>query len=105
MKKSTKVIFGCVLIVIAIVGAVGICLWSDEANLQNISTMTELFNKKYSSYRMVSNADYMQYTYDELLARAHTIALVTPLDELTPENSYGITDRCHSRLSCCDISC
>lgn len=54
--------------------------------------MKELFEDRYSNLYVTGMADYVQFSYEELWERAHTIAVITPLDELSVENSYGISD-------------
>ncbi len=55
-------------------------------------TMQELFLDIYPDVRVSGMCNYMQFNYDELTNWAHTIAVVTPLDDLTAENSYGISE-------------
>ena len=55
-------------------------------------TMNELFEGIYGTVRLSGMADYAQFDYPGLMDRAHTVALVTPLDELTAENSFGVSE-------------
>lgn len=57
---------------------------------QRYATLKEYYQSKYSAIRGSGMADFMQYTYPELLSYAQTVAVVTPVDELTAENTFGI---------------
>ena len=69
-----------------------VCLAVVAASAQKprYSNMKEYYQSKYASIRGVGMADYMQYTYPELFRHAQTVAVVTPVDELTAENTFGI---------------
>ena len=58
---------------------------------QKYSTMKEYYGSKYAAIRSAGMADFMQYTYRELFSYAQTVAVVTPVDELTAENTFGIS--------------
>lgn len=66
--------------------------WKEEQTLKNVQSMYELYNLKYPSFRFSCMADFAQYDYQGLWRVAHTIALVTPEDELIQENSRGISE-------------
>ena len=55
--------------------------------------MSEYYQNIYSSIITSGQSDYMQYDFNGLYKHAHTIALVTPCDELTTQNSHGISSK------------
>ena len=55
------------------------------------STMSEYYLDKYEKIKVSGMSDYAQYDYDMLYNRAHTVAIVTPAEALSTENSYGIS--------------
>ena len=92
-RKALKTLLLCFLATALIVGAVvGVSAWREERALRQMTSMKDLFRYKYPAYRVSGMADYAQYTYEGLWRSAYIIALVTPMDELTPENSFGISD-------------
>ena len=52
----------------------------------------ELTSKRYSKVALSGMADYSQWDFEGLMGYAHTVALVTPVDELSPDNSFGIEE-------------
>ena len=91
-RRLITIILVCALLLaVSVLGAAGYRKWSTEQTLRGVQTMYELYNLKYPSFRFSSTADYAQFDYSELWREAHTIALVTPEDVLSEENSRGIT--------------
>lgn len=92
-KKWVTGLLACAaLLVLLALGAAGYRHWKEEQTLKAVQSMYELYNMKYPSFRFTCMADYAQFDYQGLWKRAHTIALVTPEDELTQENSRGISE-------------
>ncbi len=59
---------------------------------QPYSTMQDYTQAHYPAIRSAGTADFMQYDYANLFRYAHTVAVVTPLDDLTAENTYGVSE-------------
>ena len=55
-------------------------------------TMREMMEQLYPHVSMSGMSDYAVFDYDGLMNRAHTVALVTPLDDLTKENTFGVSE-------------
>ena len=92
-KKWVTGLLACTaLLALSALGAAGYRHWKEEQTLKNVQSMYELYSLKYPSIRVGSNLDYIQYDYQGLWRVAHTIALVTPEDELTQENSSGVSE-------------
>ena len=59
---------------------------------QPYATMRDYTQARYPAIRSAGITDFMQYDYADLFRYAHTVAVVTPLDELTAENTYGVSE-------------
>lgn len=77
------------LLAVAAAAAPSVLRMSGE---QGPDTMRELFLDIYTDVQLSGMCNYLQFNYAELTSWAHTIAVVTPLDDLTTENSYGISE-------------
>ncbi|MBO6011809.1 MAG: hypothetical protein J6P71_08470, partial [Oscillospiraceae bacterium] len=55
-------------------------------------SLAEYYEGIYGEIRTVAYGDYMQYDYDALFRQASVVAIVTPLDSLTEENTEGISE-------------
>ena len=56
-------------------------------------SLAEYYEGIYGDVRQVSISDYAQYDYKGLYARAAVVAIVTPLDDLTTENTFEWGDK------------
>lgn len=54
-------------------------------------SMEKHFQRIYDKVQVVAFGDYMQYDYGTLFRQASVVAIVTPLDKLTEENTAGIS--------------
>ena len=89
-RKKLCLLIGVLALVVIVVSVSVIVGFSDHN--ADYQTMRELFESRYPNVYCSGMADYVQFTYDELWAEAHTIAVVTPVDVLSTENSYGIAE-------------
>jgi len=60
---------------------------------QRFATIQDYYQARYPAIRSSGMADFVQYDYSDLFRYAHTVAVVTPLDELSVENTFGIAER------------
>ena len=58
-----------------------------------VESMMEYYEGIYGDVRQVSISDYAQFDYKGLYARAAVVAIVTPLDNLTTENTFEWGDK------------
>ncbi len=62
-----------------------------EQQTPRFSTMEAYYTAQYGEIRTGGMSDYAQYDYERLYSRAHTVAIVTPTEALSAENTYGIS--------------
>ena len=69
--------------------ALALCLtWGRAGTPAPYASTKELFLDRYEDIRVRGFVDFAVLDYEELMQRAHTVAVVTPADELTAENSF-----------------
>ena len=59
---------------------------------QRFATIQDYTQAHYAAIRSAGITDFMQYDYANLFRYAHTVAVVTPLDDLSAENTYGVSE-------------
>ena len=90
MRKTGRSQYLDRLLVGAALCLVCIAAVAAAAPKQKYSTLKEYYGSKYPAIRSAGMADFMQYSYGELFSHAQTVAVVTPADELTAENTFGV---------------
>lgn len=86
-KKPTAIIIVGIFLLLLFIGIMNM-----TKAKQSFATIQDYYQSKYRVIRAAGLAEYMQYDYPGLERRAHTIAVVTPLDDLTAENTFGISE-------------
>ena len=70
--------------------ALVLCLtWGRAGTPAPYASTKELFLSRYEDIRVRGFVDFAVLDYEELMQRAHTVAVVTPVDKLTAENSFS----------------
>jgi len=87
IKKVTFVFTGLLICV----GFIAIILFTKPH--QHFDTIHDYYNARYTGIHCSGMADFLQYDYSNLFRYAHTVAVVTPLDELSTENTFGISGK------------
>lgn len=89
MKQILKKIIFIMSAVLICTAVLGVTLSNRE---REFDSMREYMESKYSKIKVSASGDYVQYNYQELMDSALIVAVVTPKDELTVDNSHGVTD-------------
>mgnify|MGYP007070023742 CR=1 FL=1 len=80
------ILLGILVVCIILIFTIG------RANKKDAPTdFKEYYQQEYANIAISGSANYMVFDSRLLMQQAHTIAIVTPLDALTTENSYGIS--------------
>ena len=70
--------------------ALALCLiWGKAGAPAPYASLKDLYLARYGDIRVRGFVDFAVFDYDELMAQAHTVAIVTPTDDLTAENSFS----------------
>ena len=92
MKQKRVIVIACSIIMAAITIVSARSFFVADGS-ERYASMREFIESQYDSVREAGMGDYFQYDYPELMEEAQVVAVVKSVDDLTVENSFGVSEK------------